>query len=256
MLQILSYNVNGIRAASRKGFYEWLQDTQPDIVCVQETKAWPEQLSDAERNPEGYHVYWHSAEKKGYSGTAIFSKREPNHVEIGCGIDFIDREGRVIRADYDECSVMCLYAPSGSAGDHRQSAKDDFMDAFKPYIKDLLAKHPKLIISGDYNIAHHPIDIHDPVSNKKSSGFLPYEREWFTEFQELGLIDTFRHFHPEEPDHYSWWSYRAAARQRNKGWRIDYHLASTALNDQLHSAAILSEVVHSDHCPIQLIVDC
>ncbi|MDP5172409.1 MAG: exodeoxyribonuclease III [Bacteroidia bacterium] len=251
-LRILSYNVNGIRAASKKGWYEWLNLDQPDIVCVQETKAQPDQLSEAERQPDGYHAYFHSAEKKGYSGVAIFSKVKPNHVEIGCGIDFIDQEGRVIRADYDGFSVISLYAPSGSSGEHRQDIKEEFMKVWPAYVQELRKTHPRLLICGDYNIAHTKIDIHDPVGNKKSSGFLPHEREWFTDLLALGYVDTFRQWHPDAIHQYSWWSHRANARANNKGWRIDYHLVTAELADAVTGARILPDVMHSDHCPIEV----
>lgn len=255
MKKIISYNVNGIRAAAKKGFYDWLQDESPDVICLQESKAQPEQLTEEMLNPEGYHGFWHSAEKKGYSGTVIFSKEKPLHVEYGMGIEDYDKEGRVLRADYQNYSVISLYLPSGSSGDHRQDIKEDFLKDFTPYVKTLLDKIPNLIIAGDYNICHTEIDIHDPVGNKKSSGFLPHEREWMTNFiEKLGMVDSFRKFHPEG-DNYTWWSYRTRARASNKGWRIDYQMLSPGIADKCVNASILSEVVHSDHCPISVEVD-
>jgi exodeoxyribonuclease-3 len=254
MTSILSYNVNGIRAAYDKQLYTWLHGVSPDILCLQETKAQPAQLAPELLNPEGYHTYWHSAEQKGYSGVAIFSKQEPLQVEYGCGESWIDAEGRVLRADFPDFSVMSLYLPSGTSGDHRQGAKDQFLEFFLPYVRDLLQRVPRLVISGDYNIAHHPIDIHDPAGNKNSSGFLPHERAWMTDFLSIGLTDSFRHFNPE-PGNYSWWSYRSGARARNKGWRIDYHLVSTELMPRCTGASILPDAVHSDHCPIAVQID-
>lgn len=254
MHSIISYNVNGIRAAEKKGFYTWLQEENPNVICLQETKAQPEQLTEAQLNPEGYHAYWHSAVKKGYSGVAIFSREEPKHVEYGIGVDKFDNEGRVLRADFEDYSLIGLYLPSGSSGDHRQAMKDEFIIVFKDYIKELKQEFPKLVISGDYNIVHKPIDIHDPVKNKNSSGFLPHEREWLTEFMDLGFEDSFRKFH-SEGDNYTWWSYRTRARAKNKGWRIDYQMISSELASHCTGASILSDIVHSDHCPIKIELD-
>ncbi|MEL6630559.1 MAG: exodeoxyribonuclease III [Bacteroidota bacterium] len=254
MHSIISYNVNGIRAAEKKGFYTWLQEENPNVICLQETKAQPEQLTEAQLNPAGYHAYWHSAVKKGYSGVAIFSREEPKHVEYGIGVDKFDNEGRVLRADFEDYSLIGLYLPSGSSGDHRQAMKDEFIIVFKDYIKELKQEFPKLVISGDYNIVHKPIDIHDPVKNKNSSGFLPHEREWLTEFMDLGFEDSFRKFH-SEGDNYTWWSYRTRARDKNKGWRIDYQMISSELASHCTGASILSDIVHSDHCPIKIELD-
>ena len=251
-LNILSYNLNGIRAAAKKGFYDWLQEYSPDIVCIQETKAQEDQLTEAQLNPEGYHGFFHSAEKKGYSGVAIFTKQKPNHVEVGTGIEFIDSEGRAIRADYDGYSVMSLYVPSGASGEHRQAIKEDFMKVWPEYIQGIRKEIPNLLVCGDYNIAHTEIDIHNPVGNKKNSGFLPHEREWMTDLLGLGWVDTFRALHPEALHEYSWWSYRANARANNKGWRIDYQLATEELSSKFSDAGILQDVKHSDHCPIRL----
>ncbi|MGB1000149.1 MAG: exodeoxyribonuclease III [Flavobacteriales bacterium] len=254
-MKILSYNVNGIRAAVKKGFLDWIQDEAPDMLCLQETKAQVDQIPIEELNALGYEVYAHSAEKKGYSGVAILTKKTPKHVEIGCGIPEIDFEGRVIRADYDDFSLISLYLPSGSSGDLRQAFKMEVLAKFQDYIQNLKAEFPNLIISGDYNICHTAIDIHNPKTNKNTSGFKPEEREWIGNFMsEVGFIDSFRHFHPDSLDHYSWWSYRAGARGKNKGWRIDYHMVSKALESRLSSARILNEVVHSDHCPIEVVL--
>lgn len=250
-VKIISYNVNGIRAALKKNFLSWLKAENPDILCLQELKALPQQLEPALFEDLGYHLYWEPAEKKGYSGVAIFTKSKPLHVEHGCGNGTYDREGRVLRADYEDFSVMSVYMPSGTSGDIRQDFKYEWLDFFYDYARALQKNHPHLIISGDYNIAHKEIDIHNPVSNKNSSGFLPEERAWLTKYTEAGFVDTLRHFNPE-PHQYSWWSYRANARANNKGWRIDYHMATEEMKSRLHSAAILPEANHSDHCPILL----
>jgi exodeoxyribonuclease-3 len=250
-MNIISYNVNGIRAALKKGFDEWLTQENPDIVCLQEVKAQEEQVDISIFQALGYHVYWHAAQKKGYSGVAIFSKQAAKNVAIGCGNDLYDSEGRVIRIDFEDFSVLNTYMPSGSSGDIRQDFKMQWLDFFINYAGKLKEEIPNLIICGDYNICHKPIDIHDPVSNKNSSGFLPEEREWMSQFVASGFIDSFRHFH-EEPDRYSWWSYRARSRERNKGWRIDYHMVTDALKERLIDADILDSIVHSDHCPIQV----
>lgn len=252
-MKIISYNVNGIRAALKKGFQEWLEKENPDILCLQELKALPEQVENFYEQL-GYEMYWESAEKKGYSGVAILTKHKPNHVEHGCGNSLYDSEGRVIRADFDDFSVMSVYMPSGTSGDIRQDFKYEWLDFFYDYANDLTQNHPNLIISGDYNIAHKEIDIHNPVSNKNSSGFLPEERAWLSKYVDSGFVDTFRHFN-EDPHQYSWWSYRANARANNKGWRIDYHMATENMKDRLSGASILPDAYHSDHCPIVLEID-
>ena len=251
-MKIISYNVNGIRAAINKEWLSWLQATDADIVCLQEIKATPDQIADLFLIEQlGYHHYWYPAQKKGYSGTAILSKKEPNHVAYGCGIAEYDTEGRTIRADFDDFSVMSAYFPSGSSGEERQDFKFKFLDDFFVYAQELKKQFPKLIICGDYNICHKAIDIHNPKSNANSSGFLPEERDWMEKFINGGYIDTFRYFN-QDPHHYTWWSYRAGARAKNLGWRIDYHLASTTLEPHLKRASILPEAKHSDHCPILL----
>ncbi|NVJ46497.1 MAG: exodeoxyribonuclease III [Cytophagia bacterium] len=252
-MKIISYNVNGIRAALNKGFKEWLEAENPDILCLQELKALPEQVDNFYKDL-GYQMYWETAEKKGYSGVAILTKPEPIHVEHGCGNDLYDSEGRVLRADYKDFSVMSVYMPSGTSGDIRQDFKYEWLDFFQNYVNELRKEVPNLIISGDYNIAHKEIDIHNPVSNKNSSGFLPEERDWLTKYVDSGFIDTFREFNTN-PHHYSWWSYRANARANNKGWRIDYHMATEPLKERLKSASILPNAFHSDHCPIVLEID-
>ena len=250
-MKIISYNVNGIRAAISKDLLGWLTTENPDIFCIQETKARPEQIDRNSIHELGYQDYWVSAVKKGYSGVAIFSKLEPNHVEYGCGIEKYDEEGRVIRLDFEDFSVMNVYMPSGTSGEIRQAFKMTWLNNFFDYINQLKQTIPNLIICGDFNIAHKEIDIHNPVSNKKSSGFLPEEREWVTRFLESGFIDTFRLFN-QSPHRYSWWTYRFGARGNNKGWRIDYFVATKAMSNRLVHADLLDDVIHSDHCPTLL----
>ena len=254
MAKIVSYNVNGIRAALKKGWIDWLKTESPDVVCLQEIKALEEDLDLSVFTEAGYaYNYWHSAGKKGYSGVAILSKAEPVHVEVGCGNKMYDSEGRILRADYRDFSVMSLYLPSGTTGEERQNFKYGMMDYFQRYINKLKKSVPDLIICGDYNICHREIDIHNAVSNANSSGFLPDERKWIGSFIDSGFIDTFRFFHAE-PHNYTWWTFRANARARNLGWRIDYAMASETLKKRLISAAIQPEAKHSDHCPISLII--
>ncbi|MFT2009692.1 exodeoxyribonuclease III [Pontibacter sp. 13R65] len=253
-MRIITYNVNGIRAAITKGFQEWLHAANPDVLCLQEIKADDSKFDRAIFESMGYHVYLHPAVKKGYSGVAILSKLEPKHVEIGCGIDCYDQEGRVIRADYDNFSVMSVYMPSGSSGEERQGFKFKWLDDFYTYIAQLKHSLPGLIISGDYNICHQSIDIHNPKSNANSSGFLPEERSWMTKFIESGFVDSFRYFN-QEPHNYTWWSYRAGARNKNLGWRIDYNMVTENLQHRLKRAAILKDAIHSDHCPVLLEVE-
>jgi len=253
-MKIISYNVNGIRAAITKGFLEWLQQANPDVICLQEIKANEDQIPTEEITKAGYPFqYYFSAQKKGYSGVAILCKTKPNHIEFGAGVEHMDFEGRILRVDFDSISVMSLYLPSGTNID-RLDHKFMFMDDFQNYIDELKKAIPNLVICGDYNICHEAIDIHDPIRNKTVSGFLPEERAWLDKFMKSGFIDTFRHFN-KEPDNYSWWSYRANARANNKGWRIDYCLANEKLKDRLTRALILPEAKHSDHCPIVVEID-
>ncbi len=253
-MKIISYNVNGIRAAIRKGFVEWLEKADADVVCLQEIKATPEQFDQAPFEELGYkYNSWFPAVKKGYSGVAILSKIEPKNVIFGTGIDYMDFEGRNVRVDFEDFSVMSLYLPSGT-NLARLDHKFKYMDDFQEYIDELKQELPHLIICGDYNICHEEIDIHDPVRLKNTSGFLPQEREWIGKFIDSGFIDAFRHFN-SEPHQYSWWSYRAGARERNKGWRIDYSMVSLPLQEKLKRAVILPEARHSDHCPVLLEIE-
>tara|TARA_R100000306_G_C4354943_1_gene132156 strand:- start:258 stop:980 length:723 start_codon:yes stop_codon:yes gene_type:complete len=233
----------------RKGFIEWLQSANPDLVCLQETKATKDQVDVEAIEAAGYpYHYWFSAQKKGYSGVAILSKMKPNNVAYGTGIEYMDAEGRNIRADFDGVSVMSLYLPSGT-NIQRLEHKLTYMADFQTYVTQLKSEIPNLVICGDYNICHRAIDIHDPVRNANVSGFLPVEREWLGNFIDSGFIDSFRHFN-KEPHHYTWWSYRANARNNNKGWRIDYNMVAAPLQENLKRAVILPEAKHSDHCPL------
>ena len=248
-MKIISYNVNGIRAAIKKGFIEWLKNSNTDVICIQEIKANTDQLDLNLFQEIGYNYnYWFSAQKKGYSGVAILSKHKPNHIEYGTGIDHMDFEGRNLRIDFEKISVMSLYLPSGT-NVARLEYKLQYMKEFMAYIGKLKEDIPNLVICGDYNICHEAIDIHDPIRNSKVSGFLPWEREWLSDFLDLGFTDSFRKLN-KDPDKYSWWSYRANSRLNNKGWRIDYNLVSNAISAKIKSSTILDKIVHSDHCPI------
>lgn len=247
-MNIASYNVNGIRAALNKGFIDWLTATNPDVICLQEIKVLKEQLDLSLFEEAGYkYHYWYSAQKKGYSGTAILSKEEPDHIEYGTGIETMDFEGRNIRADFGDISVMSMYLPSGT-NDARLSFKFNYMDEILAYLSELRNSKPNLVVCGDYNICHEPIDIHNPKM-KGVSGFLPEEREWLSKFIDSGFIDSFRFLNPEKQQ-YSWWSYRANSRVNNKGWRLDYAMVSEPLKERISRSVILNEAYHSDHCPI------
>lgn len=250
-MRIISYNVNGIRAAIKKGLLEWMATNPADIICLQETKATAADVDLSGISALGYHSYWFSAEKKGYSGVAVFSRQPADSVVQGTGHAVSDSEGRVIRADFGELTVVNAYFPSGTSGEERQNYKYIWLDEFFDWISDLRRQRPNLIVVGDYNIAHQAIDIHDPKGNKNSSGFLPEERAWMDKWLEAGMTDTFRHLHPDTTGAYSWWSQRfPSVRLQNKGWRIDYISISPALLPVLQSAAIFPEVKQSDHCPI------
>ncbi len=253
--KIITYNVNGLRAAMNKGWLQWVQAVSPDIICLQEIKVQQDQLDLTLFEKAGYqHHFWHSAEKKGYSGVAILAKEKPDNIIIGSGEAEVDSEARIIRADYGDVTIISVYIPSGSSGELRQAYKMEWLAWFEKYISKLRTTRKKLIIAGDYNICHKPIDIHNPVSNAKSSGFLPEEREWLTKFIDSGFTDTFREFN-KEPHQYSWWSARFNVRARNLGWRIDYQMVTQNLNDKLKRAVLLPDAVHSDHCPMLLEID-
>lgn len=254
-MKILTYNVNGIRSATRKGLPAFLAANQADVVCLQETKAQESDLDFAPYAELGYQGYWFSAEKKGYSGVAIFTKIKPQNVVYGCGHHQFDLEGRTLLLDFGDWVVVSLYAPSGTTGELRQSVKYQWMDFFIEYAAELQKAHSKILFCGDYNICNHPIDIHNPKSNAKNSGFLPEERTWMSKLITEGkFLDSFRYFHPEAPHQYTWWSNRPGVRDRNLGWRIDYILATHAMKDDLQSVKILHDAIHSDHCPMELVL--
>lgn len=248
-MRIVSYNVNGIRAAFTKDFLGWMTSVDPDVICIQESKAGTDQIDIESFEKLGYHSFWNSAQRKGYSGVGIASKVEPKNVVYGMDMEKYDVEGRVIRADFEDFSVISVYVPSASNID-RLGYKMEFCFDFLAYINELRKTIPNLIICGDFNICHEAIDIHDPVKLKNTSGFLPMEREWMTKFMnDCELIDSFRLFNTM-PDNYTWWSYRQNSRARNKGWRLDYHFVSQTMKERLTRAVILNEAVHSDHCPV------
>lgn len=247
-MKIISYNVNGIRAALKKGFIDWLKSANPDVLCLQEIKANKEQLDLSLFEDAGYkYNYWYSAQKKGYSGVAILSKVEPDHVEYGTGIESMDFEGRNIRADFGAISVMSMYLPSGTNME-RLEFKFGYMNQIQTYLVELQNNKPNLVVCGDYNICHEAIDIHNPKM-KGVSGFLPEERQWLTGFVDSGFTDSYRFINPEKQE-FSWWSYRANSRANNKGWRLDYAMVSEPLKSKISRALILTEAKHSDHCPI------
>jgi exodeoxyribonuclease-3 len=253
-MRIISYNVNGIRAAMTKGFVHWLQSANPDVICLQEIKAQEDQVETNLLREIGYeYQYWFPAVKKGYSGVAILSKLKPKNVVFGTQISSMDSEGRNLRLDFEGFSVMSLYLPSGTS-DERLDFKLNYMDEFLEYAENLKKEVPNLVICGDYNICHEPIDIHDPVRLKTVSGFLPIEREWLSKFIASGFIDSFRYLN-KGVQQFSWWSYRQNARGNNKGWRLDYHMVSLPLKDKIKRAVILQEAKHSDHCPVLLEMD-
>lgn len=252
-MKIISYNLNGIRAAVGKGLLDWLQAEKPDVFCIQESKAQPEQIDTLAMQALGYHSYIHSAEKKGYSGVALFSTQQPDRVVAGMGIPRYDSEGRVLRADFGDLTVVCVYVPSGTTGDVRQEFKMDFLEVFLRWTLQLRQTRPNIIVCGDYNICHKPIDINHPERQVGVSGFLPEEREWMDRWQDSGMFDSFRVFN-DQPNRYSWWSYRFGARARNAGWRIDYLWVSEPLRARLVDARILQDAVHSDHCPVELTI--
>ena len=252
-IKILCWNVNGIRAAGRKGFLEWLYRESPDILCLQETKAYPEQLEEALRQPRDYHAYWNYPEDKGYAGVATFAKATPVRVQNGFGIEDFDVEGRVIITEYPGFVLMNIYFPNGKKDANRLKYKMDFYEAFLEFAESLKAKGKKLIICGDCNTAHKEIDIARPKENEKVSGFLPMEREWMDKFIAHGYVDTFRYFN-KEPNQYTWWDLKTKARERNVGWRIDYFFITENLLPSISKAFIMPEVMGSDHCPIAIIL--
>ncbi|WP_101688408.1 exodeoxyribonuclease III [Dysgonomonas massiliensis] len=253
-MKVISYNVNGIRAAVSKGLHDWLEKESPDVLCLQEIKAQEDQIDLLSLQSLGYHYYFYPAVKKGYSGVGILSKEKPDLVVKGMKNETYDNEGRFIRADYGDFSIASVYIPSGTMGDIRQDFKMEFLDYFTQFINELREERPQLLVCGDYNICHKPIDINHPERHTKSSGFLPEERQWFDEFVATGMVDTFREF-DQSPEKYSWWSYRAGAKAKNLGWRIDYHMLTEAAKNRLKGAAIQPEILFSDHCPIEVNLD-
>lgn len=255
-MRIMSFNANGIRAAARKGFFSWLSKKSVDVVCLQETKAQEHQLSDPQFCPEGYHCYYSDAEKKGYSGVAIYSKQKPDKVTIGFGWAMAEQEGRYIQADFGKLSIVSLYLPSGTSGEDRQSIKYDFMKHFTPFLSKIIKTDRDYIICGDWNIAHKAIDLKNWKSNQKNSGFLPEERAWMdTVFDDIGWIDAFRVVN-KEPDQYTWWTQRSkTAFLNNVGWRIDYQVITPRLENKVLSADIYKDQQFSDHAPLILDYD-
>lgn len=248
-IRILSWNVNGLRAICKKGFVDWLQKTQPDILCIQESRLSMDQIPTEVKNIENYHIYIRTAERKGYSGVMLFSKQDPSKVEYGIGIEKFDIEGRVIIAEYDAFTLLNVYFPNGRSSTERLDFKMDFYETFLKFVDKLIAKRKHIVICGDLNTAHKEIDLAHPKENENHSGFLPIEREWIDKFLSHGYIDTFRKFN-KNPGNYSWWDYKTRARERNVGWRLDYFFISKSLQTKLKSGFILPEVMGSDHCPI------
>ncbi len=254
-MRIISYNVNGIRAAIKKGLIEWLSTDPADVICIQETKAERDNIDIRPFEELGYHDYWFSARKRGYSGVAVFTRRKPDHVTYGHGFGQSDEEGRVIQLDFGDTRLINAYFPSGTSGEERQGYKYQWLDEIDAYLADLRRERSKVILCGDYNIAHREIDIHDPKGNKQSSGFLPGERAWMDRFFDSGWKDSLRHF-DDSPGRFTWWSQRfPTVRLQNKGWRIDYINVTEPLAAGLRSAAIYPDVKHSDHCPVYLDLD-
>jgi len=251
---IFSYNVNGLRAAMNKGFDGWLQETQPDVICLQEIKVRAEQMDTSAFDRMGYRHYWFPAQKAGYSGVAVFCKDKPDKVTYGMGIDKYDAEGRVLRVDFGDLSVLSVYVPSGTSGEERQAFKMVFLEDFLQWIENLRKERPNLILSGDFNIAHAEIDINNPKKHHKMSGFLPEERAWVDKLLAHGYVDTFRML-SSQPNVYSWWTYRQMARAKDVGWRIDYHFATNELAPRIKDASVLQSAVHSDHCPVTVAVE-
>ena len=250
-MKIVSYNLNGLRSALGKGLLEWVAATRPDVLCVQEIKAGTAPLDVSGFEALGYHAYLHPAQKPGYSGVATFSLRPPLAVATGCGNDLYDCEGRVLRLDFENVSVLNTYMPSGTSGEVRQAFKLEWLRWFRAYVAELRQQPavPPLIIGGDFNCCPAALDLHNPKANQNTTGFTPAERQWFANLLADGFLDSFRHLHPEAPGHYSWWSYRAGSRQRNVGWRLDHLLLDTRLLPRLQGAGLWPDAIHSDHCP-------
>lgn len=251
-MRLFSWNVNGIRAVQKKGFLDWLEQTQPDVVCLQETKAHPDQLEEALRQPAGYHTYWAWAEKKGYSGVALYSRTEPLRVQIGLGIAEYDREGRTIVAEYEQFVLIGAYFPNGSRDHSRVPFKMAYKRDFLAYCEALRAQGKRVLFCGDVNTSHQEIDLARPKQNQQTTGFLPEERVWLDELVAAGYVDTFRALYPQQTGAYSWWSYIGGNRERNVGWRLDYFFMTPELRPYLTDATIHPDVYGSDHCPVSV----
>ncbi len=250
MFRVITANTNGIRSAAKKGFFAWLKAQDADVVCIQETKAQRDQLDDAQFHPQGYHCYYFDAEKKGYSGTALFSKQKPDRVTTGLGWISADTEGRYLQADFGNLSVASLYLPSGSSSEQAQQKKFEFLDLYLPRLKEQASSGRDFILCGDWNIAHKPIDLKNWKSNQKNSGFLPEERAWLdTLFDEVGFVDAFRTINQEE-NQFTWWSNRGAAWEKNVGWRIDYQIITPSLRAAVQRVEIYKAERFSDHAPL------
>ncbi|EJO5346619.1 exodeoxyribonuclease III [Clostridium botulinum] len=250
-MRIYSWNVNGLRAIAKKNFIEWIGEENPDILCIQETKLQENQLEDKIKNIEGYYSYFSFAEKKGYSGVATYTKQEPISVKHGIGIEKFDLEGRILITEFKDFTLLNIYFPNGQRDEERLQYKLEFYEALFNYCDELVKEGKKLVICGDYNTAHNEIDLKNPKANAKTSGFLRIERDWLDKIIERGYTDTFRNMNPDKIK-YSWWSYRFKARERNAGWRLDYHFVSNNLLDRVENTEILNEVYGSDHCPVML----
>jgi len=250
-MKLFSWNVNGVRAIEKKGFLDWMSSELPDVLCIQETKAKFEQLPDTLQNIDGYYSYWHSAEKLGYSGVATFCKEEPLHVQYGLGIEKYDQEGRVLITEFENFLLYNIYFPNGQKDEFRLQYKLDFYNDLLVILNDQVESGNNVIVAGDWNTAHQPIDLANPKANENYSGFLPVERAQLDEYVEHGYVDSFRLFH-DEPNRYSWWTYRHGARERNIGWRIDYFFTNQEFANQITNADIHENVMGSDHCPVSL----
>jgi len=250
-MRIFSWNVNGIRAIEKKGFLDWVDQIAPDVLCVQETKAHFEQLPDTLKDIDGYHGYWHSGERKGYSGVATFSKQEPLHVQYGLGIEKYDKEGRVLITEFEDFLLYNIYFPNGQKDEHRLQYKLDFYDDLLEILNEQVASGVNVLVGGDWNTAHQEIDLANPKANRNNSGFMPVERAQIDTYIENGYVDTFRLFH-DEPERYSWWTYRFGARQRNIGWRIDNFFTNQDFIENIADADIHEDVMGSDHCPVSI----
>jgi len=248
-MRILSWNVNGIRAADKKGLFDWFMKNSPDALCLQETKALPDQVPPHLRNTPGYHIFWNSAERKGYSGVVTYTKIRPLSTKTGFGIDKFDKEGRIIITEYPSFTLFNIYFPNGKQGEERLDYKLKFYDTFLAYADNLKAEGKNIVVCGDFNTAHKEIDLARPRENEKISGFLPIERAWIDTFIDHGYIDTFRHFN-KEPNQYSWWDVKTGARERNVGWRIDYFFVNKEFLPNVKKAFILQDITGSDHCPV------